>query len=173
MEHIYARGEQVIYHFKEWRKVYWSDSGYGWVPQWKRAIIVSPPRDEYGRFTNNYRYEDEVTVKLKDEDGKTFETTIDNIEQDVDPCTLSADELVKMYGQLKRGSMYYSDYANTLGVFEVTAMDFYEGYVEEVYGDMKEQLGREPENEEVEAQLSPDGFAAYCQSCEAWQRIAA
>lgn len=174
MEHVFKKNEQVIYHFKEWTKVMWSESGWGHVDRWKRAIIWSTPRDvETGRFTTDYRYEDEVIVTLKDEDGKVFETTIDKIEQDVDPCDLTTEELVSLYGQMQRGSMYYSDYRNNLGVFEVTAMDFYEGYEDEVWDDLKEELGREPKTEEFNERLSADGFAAYCQSCESWNRIAA
>ena len=172
MEHVFKRGEQVIFHYKEWTKVMWSDSGWGWVPVWKRAIVQGTPRDETtGRFTTDYRYDDEVVVRLKDEDGHVFDATIRDIEQDVDPCTLSTEELVKLYGQIRRGSMYYSDYKNTLGVFEATAMDFYEGYEDELYHDLKEQLGREPSDNEFDSSLSALGFSAYCQSCEAWRRI--
>jgi len=169
----YYRGEQVIYHFREWTKVYWSDSGFGYVDRWKRAVIVDGPRDSEGRYTSDYRYEDEVSVKLKDEQGGVFRTTIDNIEHDIDPATLSTEELVKLYGEIAHGSMYYSDYRNSLGVFENVAMDFYDGYADEVYYDMREELGDDVSCEESYERQSAEGFAYYCQNCEAWTRIAA
>jgi len=52
-------------------------------------------------------------------------------------------------------------------------MDFYEGYVDETYHDMKDELGRYPTDDELNERLSADGFACYCKSCESLNRLAA
>lgn len=155
----YRKGSQVIYHFKEWRRVYYNESGYDMVPTWKRAIILSQPRDsETGMFTNDFRWEDSVSVKLKDAKGKVFTATLDEIEPDVDPSTLSEEELVKLFGEIIRGSIYFSDYRNSLGVFEEVASDAYDGYWE--------FLTEELSHEEAEKKECAEGFAEYCQGVE-------
>lgn len=160
-KNYYKKGSQVIFHFKEWRRVYYNESGYDYVPTWKRAVIVSPPRNEQGRFTNDFYYEDEVSVKLKDKDGKVFTATLDRIEPDVDPCTLSREELMKLWNEISHGSMYYSDYRNSLGVFENVAMNAYEAYFE--------YLREELSDEEAEEQECAEGFADYCLNNECFR----
>lgn len=157
-ENYFKKGAQVIFHYKEWRKVYWSESGYGYVDTWKRAIMLENPRDEYGMFTNDFRYESYVSVKLKDESGKVVFTTMDKIEADIDPAMLSFDECKQLWREISRGSMYYSDYRNSLGVFENTAYDYYEGYWQ--------CLVSEYGNEEAEEKDTAEEFALYCTGCE-------
>lgn len=164
-KNYFKKGAQVIYHFKVWQKVMWSKSGYGYVPRWKRAVIVSPPRDEYGKFTNNFDWPEDVTVTLKDEDGKVFTSTLDEIEPDVDPATLSKKELRKLWNEISHGSMYYSDYRNSLGVFENIAMNAYEGYFES----LREELS----DEEAEEKECADGFVDYCLSVECFRETIA
>jgi len=159
MKNHYTRGTIVIYHYKEWRRVYYNESGYDWVSAWKRAVILSTPRDEYGRFTNDFRYESYVSVNLKDEGGKIFTTTLDNIEPDIAPASLTHDELVTLWGEIVRGSMYYSDYRNSLGVFENTALDYYEGFWESLV----DEYGSEAEAEKHD---TAEEFAYYCEGCE-------
>ena len=169
MKNYYKKGAFVIYHYKEERKVMWSDTGYGLVGCWKRAVMLENPRDAgSGSFTNDFYYEDCVSVKLKDEDGKIFTTTIDNIEPDIAPASLTHDELVTLWGEIIRGSMYYSDYQNSLGVFQNTAMDYYEGFWEY----LKDEYGSE---EEAEKHDTAEEFAYYCEGCEYYrpQSIAA
>ena len=159
MSNRYTKGTIVIYHYKEWRRVYYNESGYDWVPTWKRALVLSTPRDEYGRFTNDFRYESYVSVNLKDEEGNIFTTTLDNIEPDIDPASLTCDELAKLWGEIARGSLYYSDYQNTLGVFQNTAYDYYEGFCEELWYEYGS-------SEEVVKHDTAEEFAYYCQSVE-------
>ena len=157
-QNYFTKGAQVIYHFKEWSRVYWSESGYGWLSKWKYAVVMETPRDSEGRFTNDYRYEDEVSVRLKDEDGKIFTTTLDNIEPNIEPSELSHEELIQLYGEISHGSMYYSDYRNSLGVFQNVAMDFYEGF----YMSLKDEYG----SEEADKHDNAENFADYCEGCD-------
>lgn len=158
-QNYFTKGAQVIFHFEEWTKVLWSASGWGYVPRWKRAVVMETPRDSEGRFTNDYRYEDEVNVRLKDEDGKIFTTTLDNIEPNIEPSELSHEELIQLYGEISHGSMYYSDYRNNLGVFQNVAMDFYEGF----YDSLRDEYGSE---EEADKHDNAENFADYCEGCD-------
>lgn len=158
-ENYFKKGAQVIYHYREWRKVMWSDSGYGYVDEWKRAVMVENPRDEYGCFTNDFRYESDVFVKLKDENGKIFTATLEEIEPNIEPSELSHEELIQLYGEISHGSMYYSDYQNSLGVFQNVAMDFYEGF----YDYLRQEYGSE---EEADKHENAENFADYCESCD-------
>lgn len=154
----FKKGAQVIYHYKEWRKVLWSDSGYGYVDEWKRAILLENPRDEYGRFTSDFTYESYVFVKMKDEDGNIFTATLEEIEEDVDPAMLTFDECKELWSEICRGSDFYCDYRNSLGVFENTAFDYYEGfweYLVDVYGE-----------ENAYEKDTAEEFAEYCTGCE-------
>lgn len=157
-KNYFKKGAQVIYHHKVRRKVLWSDSGYGYVDEWKRAILVENPRDEYGRFTNDFQYESHTFVKLKDEKGTIFTATLDEIEEDVDPAMLSFDDCKKLWREICKGSLYYSDYRNSLGVFEETAYNYYEGYWEYLV----EEYGEEKADEKDTA----EEFAYYCTGCE-------
>jgi len=159
MKDYFKKGAIVIYHYKEWRKVYYNALGYDWVPVWKRALMLENPRDEYGRFTNDFSDEYAVNLKLKDEDGKIFAATLDEIEPDVAPGALSHEELVRLYNEISHGSMYYSDYRNSLGVFENTALDYYEGFWES----LKYEYGSE---EEADRHDNAEEFAYYCEGCE-------
>ena len=122
----YKKGASVIYHYKDWRKVYRGDLAYGYVSAWKRCTVVCTPRNAYGQFTAD-EYDMEF-VTLKDEGGRTFQTSMEDVEPDRDVETLSREELVKLWGEMCKGSMYYSDYRNSLGVFENSAMEWYEGF---------------------------------------------
>ena len=147
----YRKGASVIYHYKEWRKVYWSDSAYGYVPVWKRCTVVCTPRNAYGQFTAD-EYDMEF-VTLKDEGGRTFQASMEDVEPDRDVETLSREELVKLWGEMCKGSMYYSDYRNSLGVFENSAMEWYEVFW--MY------LASEFGEKEAEEKDTPENFADY------------
>lgn len=144
----YKKGARVIFHYKELRKVMWSESGYAWVREWKRATLVEPPRDEHGRFTNCES--DMEFMKLMDENGKVyFVESTDDVEPDRNITDLSRKELVKLWGQIRRGSGYYVDYRNSLGVFENTAMACYEGfwaYLVDEYGEERAEIEDTAEN---------------------------
>lgn len=153
----YRKGASVIYHYKEWRRVWWSNSGYGWVDEWKRCSIVCTPRDKFGRFTTNKH--DMEFVTLKDRNGLLFQASIEEVEPDRDIETLSREELVKMWGEFRRGSMYFHHYANTLGVFEEVAMEWYEGF----WGYLAEEHGEEAADVEDTAENFADYvLGAYC-----------
>ena len=150
-ETYFKKGASVIYHYHEWRKVYWTASGRGLCPAWKRATLVCPPRDENGRFTSEES--DIEFMTLKDEQGKVFNALINEVEPDRDIETLSREELVKLFGQISRGSIYLSDYNNTLGVFCCVVSDWYDSfwaYLVEVFGE-----------EEAEKQDTAENFAEY------------
>lgn len=164
------KGAHVIRHHKKWKKVMWSNSGYGWVDETEHCEIISQPRDsETGRFTNDFYWDDSITVNLKDSNGKTFAETINNLEPDFAPCELSDEDLKTLWNEMNKGSIYYADYRNSVGVFEKTAYDFFEGYAEENWYDLKDEFP-EISDEELEEKhwdsMCAEGFAAYCQSCE-------
>lgn len=146
----YKKDAPVIYHYKEWRRVMWSDSGYGYVPAWKRCKVVCTPRNAYGRFTTEEW--DMEFVTLKDKDGRIFQASMEDVEQDREMTSLSRKELIKLWGEICKGSIYYSDYRNSLGVFENVAMEWYDdfwNYLVEVYGE-KEAEKKETANNFVD-----------------------
>ena len=125
-ECYYKKGASVIYHYKAWRRVMWSDSGYGWVPEWKRCKVFCTPRNAYGQFTTD-EYDMEF-ITLKDEDGRIFQSSMEDVEPDRDIEALSRGELIKLWGEICKGSIYLSDYKNSPGVFEVVASDYYDSF---------------------------------------------
>ncbi len=148
----YKKGAPVIYHFQEWRKVYWSQSGYGYVNSWKRAKLTSTPRDENGRFTNDESRI--VLLFLKDENGATFQADINEVERDRNITTLSKEELIKLRKEIVGGSIYSDDYRNSLGVFENTVSDYYDCYWA--------YLCRHADDEETTEEMdTPENFAEY------------
>ena len=163
MENYFKKGAQVIYHYQEWHKVYWSDSGYGWVDAWKRAVAIENPRDEEGRFVTF----DEVplwgyhayTIKLKDEDGKIFTANMEDVEKNVNPASLSEEQLKKLRREICGGSLFFDDYKNSLGVFQNVALVYWEGFWE--------YLREEYVDEEIaEKHDTPEEFAEYCRYVE-------
>lgn len=147
----YKKGASVIYHYKEWRRVYWSDSGYGYVPVWKRCTVVCTPRNAYGHFTTE-KWDMEF-VTLKDEDGRTFQASLEDVEPDRDIETLSQEELVKLWGEIRKGSIYLKDYQNSLGVFEDVVCDWYESFWMYLSGEHGEK--------EAEVRDTAENFAEY------------
>lgn len=175
-DNYYRKGAQVIYHFKVWQQVYWSDSGWGWVSQHKKAVIVCQPRNEYGRFTNDFRYEYEVYVRLKDEDGKIFDTTLDNIEPNRCIADLSDEEFKELWENIRRGSMYMSDYQNSVGVFQNFVYDYYEGFGESLKYEIHEEnpdWDWDAVEKEVDRRDNLEEFKIYCRGCEWSYDIAA
>ena len=83
----YKKGASVIYHYKEWRRVYWSASGYGWVNEWKRCKVVCTPRNAYGQFTADAW--DMEFVTLKDKGGRTFQARMEDVGPDREMTSLS------------------------------------------------------------------------------------
>lgn len=137
----YKKGASVIYHYKEWRRVMWSDSGYGYVSAWKRCTVICTPRNAYGQFTTEEW--DMEFVTLKDEDGRTFQASMEDVEPDRDIETLSREELVKLWGEMCKGSVYYDDYQNSVGVFERVAHDWYESFWSYLSGEYGEKAAEE------------------------------
>lgn len=153
----YRKGAPVIYHYKEWRRVMWSDSGYGWVQAWKRCKVVCTPRNAYGKFNTDDC--DMEFVTLKDEDGRIFQASMEDVEPDRDVETLSREELIKLWGEICKGSIYNSDYRNSLGVFENVVYDWYESFW--IY------LSGEHGEKEAEVKDTAENFADYvlCGEC--------
>ena len=153
----YKKGASVIYHYKEWRRVHWSDSGYGYVPVWKRCKVVCTPRNAYGQFTTEDW--DMEFVTLKDEDGRTFQASLEDVEPDRDIETLFQEELVKLWGEIRKGSIYLKDYQNSLGVFEDVVHDWYESFWMYLSGEHGEK--------EAEVRDTAENFAEYvlCGEC--------
>lgn len=151
MKSYYRKGARVIYNYKVWRRVYWSDSGYGWVSEWKRATVVCTPRDCDGRFTSD---ENEMEfILLKDEKGNVFNAMMDEVEKDRDIFDLTREELMELWRQVCKGSLYYSDYRNSLGVFENNAMEYWEGF----YMSLVDEYGEE----KAEEMDTAEGFADF------------
>lgn len=150
-ECYYKKGASVIYHYREWRRVYWGPTGYGWVDCWKRATMACSPRDENGRFTND---ENEMFFfRLKDEKGNQFNATISEVEPDRKVTALTREELIKLWKEIRRGSLYYKDYSNSLSVFEERAHDVYEGFLA--------HLMSEYEDGRIELHDTAEEFADY------------
>ncbi len=162
MKNYYTKGAYVIYHYKVRRKVLWNNHGWADLDEWKRAIILETPRDEYGRFTNDYTWERDVTVKIMFEDGNVTTTTLDTIEPDVDPSTLSEQDVKELFKQIARGSIYYDDYRNSFGVFNHTLSDYYDGF----WGKLVSEWGNE---DEAEKHDTFEEFYWYCQNTEYWR----
>lgn len=156
LEHYYTKGAKVINNYQELRNVLWSDSGRGYVTEWERATICKQPRDEYGRFTNNYC--DIGTVVIETENGDIKEVDIDDLEPNILPCDLSDDEIEQLWADICRGSLYTADYKNSVGVFRQEAQDCYEGFYDELmylYGE-----------EKADEYDTPEEFAKYVRSIE-------
>lgn len=66
---------------------------------------------------------------------------------------LSRDELERLYGQIRWGSIYLSDYRNDLNVDEEEVYDKAEDYTDMLYYEF---------GEEYEKQMSAEDFADYC-----------
>ena len=155
--YYYKKGASVIYHYKEWRRVMWIDSGYGYVPAWKRCKVVCTPRNAKGQFTTDEW--DMEFVTLKDENGRIFQASMEDVEPDRDIETLSREELVKLWGEISKGSVYIGDYRNSLGVFEYVASDWYDTFLE--------YLSSEYGETEAERLDTAENFADYvlCGEC--------
>lgn len=154
----YKKGAYVIYRHKELHTVYYNDSGYDYIDEYEQAVIVEQPRDKYGRFTNNFEYEYGITVRIRDVHGKVFVTELENIQPDVDPAALSLQDVRALWKEMAHGSMYYSDYQNSFGIFCRTLCDYYDGYWEQMCDVYSE--------EEASAYDGPESFYDYCQGTE-------
>lgn len=162
MKNFFTKGAYVIYHYKVRRKVLWNDCGWADLDEYKHAIVLETPRDEYGRFTNDYTWERDVTVKIMLEDGSVTTTTLDTIQPDVDPSTLSEQDVKELFGEIARGSLYYADYRNSFGIFERTLSDYYDGFWEELVS----EYGSE---DEADKHDTDEEFYWYCQNTEYWR----
>ena len=165
-KNYFKKGSHVILHGEFWDPESYKNNGSGWIKTHKHATVSCNMRDEYGRFTKDA--DDAVTILLK-VDGKIIEAEMRNVEPDVAPPSLSFEELEKLWGEIRPGSIYYADYRNSLGVYERTAYDYVEGYEEENYYDLKENFPNLSDKELEEKHwetLSAEGFAIYCQGCE-------
>lgn len=78
---------------------------------------------------------------------------MDDVEPDRDIETLSREELVKLWGEICKGSIYLSDYRNSLGVFEYVASDCYDSFFEYLSGEYGEK--------EAEEKDTAENFADY------------
>lgn len=167
------KGARVICHHKVWSEVMWSRSGFGWIDKEEHCEIVSKPRYESdGRFANKadfYYYDDSIIVKLKGEDGREFTETLDKLEPDFAPAALSEEDLKTLWNEMSKGSIYYADYRNSVGVYEKTAFNYFEGYAEENWRETKEKfpnLSDEELEEKHWQTMSAEDFAYYCKGCE-------
>lgn len=61
---------------------------------------------------------------------------------------LDHDELVRLWGDIRRGSIYTDDYRNTVDVPDGVAMAAYEGFYEELYAEYGEQADEHDTAEE-------------------------
>lgn len=147
----YKKGAQVIYN--ERICDYYGNTGFSIKPQ--QCVIEEQPRDEQGRFTNDFQYESYITVKLRDKNGKLIVTTLDKVEPNRDPSELTFDELENLWKEIRRGSIYTSDYRNFQGVYEGIACDCYEGFWASLVDEYKEET-------EAEKHDTPEEFADYC-----------
>ena len=155
MKNFFKKGSFVMYEYEERRT-----NAFGMpymAKEYKPAIVIENPRDEYGQFTSDFEWKYGITVKIKFEDGETITTELKNVYPDVSPCSLTIEELKELRKQICGGSLYYGDYNNTLGVFNRTASDYYDGFWEYISSE---------HGEDAEKYDTPEEFACYCYGTE-------
>lgn len=167
-EYFIAKGARVICNHKTW-DIHWNS----WRNEAEHCEIVSTPRFKCdGKFAGkeDFDYYDEyIVVKLKGEDGKVFTETLDRLEPDFAPASLSEEDLKTLWNEMRKGSIYYEDYRNSVGVYEKTAIAYFEGYAEAHWHDTKEKfptLSEEELEEKHWETMSAEEFAEYCKGCE-------
>lgn len=163
------KGSHVIWHGEYFDEQKFKNTGAGWVKGHKHVQIISQARDDEGKFTSDFYWDEDVTVNVKDENGKIFQTAICNLEPDFAPGGLSNEDLKTLWNEMGKGSIYYADYRNSVGIFEETAYNFFEGYADENWYDLKEEYP-ELSDEELEQKhwdsMNAESFAEYCKGVE-------
>ena len=105
-----------------------------------------------GKYTN--RNDDEMYILKKDDDEYLIVEKTD-IEEYSSPCDLNEEDTETLYNEIRRGSIYLSDYANSVGCTWNEASSFCDGYYEWLY----EEYGEEyEEHDNVESWLKYAGF---------------
>ena len=108
--------------------------------------------DVRGKYTN--RNDDEMYILKKDDDEYLIVEKTD-IEEYSSPCDLNEEDTETLYNEIRRGSIYLSDYANSVGCTWNEASSFCDGYYEWLY----EEYGEEyEEHDNVESWLKYAGF---------------
>lgn len=130
-KHFVKKGNQVIFHYKRLTKnPIPGEENHIWIHAWKRAVILSQPRHWRNlRFTKDY---EDATVKVRFEDGEREVVDVEDLEADVEPSVLSKEEVIRLYNEICRGSMFLDDYKNSLGVFQEVACSCYDSFLEYV-----------------------------------------
>ena len=147
---------------KKGRKVRYIHSRYNaWgnlIDQTEKVVTVlqSVPSDNYtGKFKSWDAFDGYFdTVAIQYENGEKESVSITDLYPYRTINELSYDELKKLYGEIRPGSIYLSDYENSFGVDKQIVSDMCDGYLECLY---------ESYGEDSDAFLAADGFAEYCQ----------
>ena len=108
--------------------------------------------DVRGKYTN--RYDDEMYI-LKKCDNEYLIVEKTDIEEYRSPYDLNEEDTETLFNEIRRGSIYLSDYANSVGCTWNEASSFCDGYYEWLY----EEYGEEyEEHDNVESWLRYAGF---------------
>ena len=103
--------------------------------------------DVRGKYTN--RYDDEMYI-LKKCDNEYLIVEKTDIEEYRSPYDLNEEDTETLFNEIRRGSIYLSDYANSVGCTWNEASSFCDGYYEWLY----EEYGEEyEEHDNVESWL--------------------
>ena len=133
--------------------------GYGPIPydeEERIATVIGSPRDiDTKKFVSlwGYIYEDETEVLVRDEKGREFYVSLEDIEPYAEISDLSFDELKTLRSEISVGSCYLSDYENSFGVdteYLSSLCEDYWHYLCDEYGE-----------DEADAHDTPEEFAIF------------
>ena len=133
--------------------------GYGPIPydeEERIATVIGSPRDMYTKkFVSLWGniYEDETEVLVRDEKGREFYVSLEDIEHYAEISDLSFDELKILRSEISAGSCYLSDYENSFGVDRNVVSSICDGYLEWLCECFGEELADEND--------TPENFAHY------------
>lgn len=108
--------------------------------------------DVRGKYTN--RYDDEMYI-LKKCDNEYLIVEKTDIEEYSSPYDLNEEDTETLFNEIRRGSIYLSDYANSVGCTWNEASSFCDGYYEWLYKEYGEEY---EEHDNVESWLRYAGF---------------
>lgn len=101
----------------------------------KEVLYDGHVRKVYGTFTNTY---DDDYVVLVVDDKHVIAESYECEDEWCSPYDLGEEELKTLFSEIRRGSIYLSDYRNSVGVTWDEASDYCDDYyrwLEEKYGD--------------------------------------
>lgn len=118
----------------------------------KEALYNGSLYDVRGKYTNHF--DDEMYILIK-EDNEYLIVEKTDIEEYSSPYDLNEEDTKTLFNEIGRGSIYLSDYANSVGCTWDEASSFCEGYYEWLYEEYGEDCH---ELDNLDSWLSYAGF---------------